>query len=282
MDLPMESALYLKSVMLVLIVSFALLSDNIVVIGNAKALPWSDNSYSCSSSTNNSNNNVPYHRALNQTLSVRGTVNLSDSSIVLKPSMILPSSIFTTRPVDSSFAIDLLDGKGRVLAHYPIDIIESKARVKEWKDIGYISEAVPYHPCTAKITINKDVKELVSQVVSPNVPKIISINVTEDKDGHTNTRLIFPRTSKITIQWQAQDLDKDQLTYSLLYSNDGGRTWPITVADDIAQKLLTLNTDSLPGNSVNLSRFRVIATDGVNTDVRDSDPFSIPILNIGH
>jgi hypothetical protein len=282
MDLPMESALYLKSVMLVLIVSFALLSDNIVVIGNAKALPWSDNSYSCSSSTNKNNNNVPYHRALNQTLSVRGIVNLSDSSIVLKPSMILPSSIFTTRPVDSSFAIDLLDGKGRVLAHYPIDIIESKARVKEWKDIGYISEAVPYHPCTAKITINKDVKELVSQVVSPNVPKIISINVTEDKDGHTNTRLIFPRTSKITIQWQAQDLDKDQLTYSLLYSNDGGRTWPITVADDIAQKLLTLNTDSLPGNSVNLSRFRVIATDGVNTDVRDSDPFSIPILNIGH
>jgi hypothetical protein len=282
MDLPMESALYLKSVMLVLIVSFTLLSDNIVVIGNAKALPWSNNSYSCSSSTNNNNNNVPYHRALNQTLSVRGIVNLSDSSIVLKPSMILPSSIFTTRPVDSSFAIDLLDGKGRVLAHYPIDIIESKARVKEWKDIGYISEAVPYHPCTAKITINKDVKELVSQVVSPNVPKIISINVTEDKDGHTNPRLIFPRTSKITIQWQAQDLDKDQLTYSLLYSNDGGRTWPITVADDIAQKLLTLNTDSLPGNSVNLSRFRVIATDGVNTDVRDSDPFSIPILNIGH
>jgi hypothetical protein len=282
MDLPMESALYLKSVMLVLIVSFTLLSDNIVVIGNAKALPWSNNSYSCSSSTNNNNNNVPYHRALNQTLSVRGIVNLSDSSIVLKPSMILPSSIFTTRPVDSRFAIDLLDGKGRVLAHYPIDIIESKARVKEWKDIGYISEAVPYHPCTAKITINKDVKELVSQVVSPNVPKIISINVTEDKDGHTNPRLIFPRTSKITIQWQAQDLDKDQLTYSLLYSNDGGRTWPITVADDIAQKLLTLNTDSLPGNSVNLSRFRVIATDGVNTDVRDSDPFSIPILNIGH
>jgi hypothetical protein len=278
----MESALYLKSIMFVLIVSFALLSDNIVVIGNAKALPWSDNSYSCSSSTNNNNNNVPYHRALNQTLSVRGIVNLSDSSIVLKPSMILPSSIFTTRPVDSRFAIDLLDGQGRVLAHYPIDIIESKARVKEWKDIGYISEAVPYHPCTAKITINKDVKELVSQVVSPNVPKIISINVTEDKDGHTNPRLIFPRTSKITIQWQAQDLDKDQLTYSLLYSNDGGRTWPITVADDIAQKLLTLNTDSLPGNSVNLSRFRVIATDGVNTDVRDSDPFSIPILNIGH
>ena len=70
--------------------------------------------------------------------------------------------------------------------------------------------------------------------------------------------------------------------YSLLYSNDGGRTWPTAVVEDIRQKSLTLNTDSLPGNSVNLSRFRVIATDGVNTDVRDSEPFSVPIRNMGN
>jgi hypothetical protein len=45
---------------------------------------------------------------------------------------------------------------------------------------------------------------------------------------------------------------------------------------------LTLNAYSLPGSGANLSKFRVIATDGVNTDTRDSNPFSIPILNIGH
>ena len=191
-------------------------------------------------------------------------VNLSDSSISQKPSILLPSSILTTLPDYSHFVIDLLDVKGRVLAHYPIDIIVSTAKVEEWKNIAYISETIPYSPCTSKITINKDYKELVSQVVSPNAPKIKSINVS---DSNGNPRLIFPRTSNISVEWQAQDLDKDDnITYTLLYSNNWGQTWPITIADNIKEDSLTLNANSLPGNSANLSQIRVIATDGVNTD----------------
>jgi hypothetical protein len=276
----MESALYLKSIRFLLITSFAVLSANILVFGDVRAIQESNNYYSCSSITNNNNNNnVSYRHALNQTLSIHGIVNLSDSNIILKPSMIMPSSTLTNRPAYSPFTIDLLDEKGRVLAHYPIDIIVSQAKVEEWKDIAYISEAVPYYPCTAKITINRDDKELVSQVVSPNAPEITSIKVS---DNNGNPKLIFPRTSNITIEWESQDLDKDKLTYLLLYSNDGGLTWPITVADDIVKNSLTLNADFLPGNSANFSQFRVIATDGVNTAVRDSSPFSIPILDIGH
>ncbi len=154
------------------------------------------------------------------------------------------------------------------------------AKVEEWKNIAYISEAVPYSPCTAKITINKDGKELVSQVVSPHAPEIKSINVS---DSSGNPGLIFPRTSNITVEWKAQDLDKDDnITYVLLYSNNGGQTWPITIADDIKENSLTLNSSSLPGSSANLSQFRVIVTDGVYTDVRDSNPFSIPILKMEH
>jgi hypothetical protein len=246
----MESALYLKSITFLLIISFAVLLDNIVVFGNVRAIQESNNYYDCSSITNNNNKNN----------------NVSPST-------------FTNRPVYSPFAIDLLDQKGRVLAHYPTDIIVSQAKVEEWKDIAYISEGVPYHPCTAKITINKDDKELVSQVVSPNVPEIISIKLSDSND---NPKLIFPRTDNITIEWEAQDLDKDKLRYLVLYSNDGGLTWPVTVADDIEKNSLTLNADFLPGNNANFSQFRIIATDGVNTDVRDSTPFSIPILNIGH
>lgn len=276
----MESALYVKSMMmfLLIIICSAVLSDHILLVGNVRAIQESHNySRGCGSSL--TNNNVAYHR-LNQTLSIRGIVNLSDSNITLKPSMILPSSILTTRPAYSHFVVDLLDVKGRVLAHYPTDLIVSKAKVEEWKNIAYISEAVPYRPCTTKITINKDDKELASQIVSPNAPEIKSINVS---DSNGNPRLIFPRTSNITVEWKAQDLDKDDnLTYLLLYSNDGGQTWPMTIADDIKENSLTLNANSLPGNSANLSQFRVIATDGVNTDVRDSNPFSIPILNIGH
>jgi hypothetical protein len=69
------------------------------------------------------------HHVLNQILSVRGIVNLSDSTVILKPSMILPSSSFTTRPIENHFAIHLLDEKGRVLADYPVDIRVSRAKI---------------------------------------------------------------------------------------------------------------------------------------------------------
>ncbi len=277
----MESALHVKSMMMFLltIICSAVLSDNILPVGNVTAIKESDNYYrGCGSSLTN-DNNVASH-GLNQTLSIRGMVNLSDSSINLKPSITLPPSMLTTRPAHSNFVVDLLDIKGTVLTHYPIDMIISTAKVEEWKNITYISETVPYSPCTTKITIYKDDKELISQVVSPNIPELQSVKVS---DSNGNPKLIFPRTSNISVEWKAQDLDKDDnLTYLLLYSNNGGQTWPITIADEIKDNSLTLNASSLPGNSANLSQFRVIVTDGVNTSVRDSKPFSIPILNMGH
>lgn len=277
----MESALYVKFMMmfLLIIICFAVLAAHILQVGNVNAVKESTkHSRSCDSSLTN-NTNVAY-RGLNQTLSIRGIVNLTDSSINLEPLIILPSSILTTRPAYSHFEVNLLDVKGTVLAHYPIDIIVSAAKVQEWNNIGYISETIPYNPCTTKITIIKDDKELVSQVVSTNAPEIKSINFS---DSNGNPGLIFPRTSNISVEWKAHDLDKDDdLSYVLLYSNNRGQTWPITIADNMKESSLTLNASSLPGNGANFSQFRVIATDGVNTDVRDSNPFSIPILNMGH
>lgn len=277
----MESVLYVKfmTIFLIFIICSAVLLDHILRVGNVNAVKESDNYLQGCGSILTNNTNVTHH-GLNQTLSIRGMINLTDSSVVLKPSIILPASILTTLPAQSHFAVDLLDTKGRVLAHYPIDIITSTAKVEEWKNIANLSETVPYNPCTTKITINKDDKELVSQIVSPNAPEIKSISVS---DSNGNVRLIFPRTSNILVEWKAQDLDKnDNLSYILLYSNNGGQTWPITIAEHIKGNSVALNAGSLPGSSTNLSQFRVIATDGVNTDVYDSNPFSIPLLNIGH
>jgi hypothetical protein len=135
-----EYALYFKSIIFVLIISFACLAAKAAVDRNVRAIQEGNNYYGCTHITinniDNKNNNVPYHDRLNQTLSVRGIINLSDSNIVLKPSMVLPFSIFTSRPADSHFAIDLLDEKGRVLADYPVDIIVSKAKVVEWNTIS--------------------------------------------------------------------------------------------------------------------------------------------------
>jgi hypothetical protein len=266
-------------VVFLLIVGSVVLSA--AIIGNATALHEINNSQACHIITDN---NTGFSRKLqfNQALSVRAIVNLSDSNIILKPSMILNSSVFTDRPADSRFSIELLERGGRILSHYPVDLIVSTARVEEWKNVAYISEAIPFNPCTAKFAIKIDDKTLASQVISPHVPMIGFIKVSNGNDTAGKSELIFPRSSNITIKWEAHDLDKDKLTYLVVYSNDGGLTWPTTIGEDIEQNSLTFNADSLPGNSIDLSRFRIIATDGANTDVRDSDPVSIPVRNLGH
>ena len=235
--------------------------------------------YNCRNQLNNGKTDSE----LNQSLSIRGIVNLSAAgdyqSVTLNPSRILPPGLSTPLPTYSTLSIELMDQNGSLLAQYPTDVIVSKAKVEEWEDIGYISEAIPFHPCTAQIIVVNAGEVLAIQKVSVNPPEILSVGVTDERHNH---RQIFPRTSNITVEWEARDLDNDDLTYLVLYSNDGGSTWPSTIADDLNETSVQVSANSLEGNSVNLSKFRVIATDGINTDISDSNPISVPVLRIGH
>jgi hypothetical protein len=51
----------------------------------------------------------------------------------------------------------------------------------------------------------------------------------------------------MTIQWEASDADGDNLTYTVLYSDNGGQTW--TVLDTfLEQESYTVNATELPGS----------------------------------
>jgi hypothetical protein len=200
----------------------------------------------------------------NKTLSVFGTINLSNSSIKLNPFMVLPGSKYTIRPENSSFSIDLLDSKGKALARYPFDPKVYTSIPSNGNKMALISEAVPYPPCVKEIVISKENKELASRNVDDYAPKV---------------RIIYPiggetLTKNITIRWQASDPDGDNLTYYVLYSPDAGRSWQ-SVASGIKDTELRLNLAALPGTTLGL--FRVIATDGVNTGISDSNStFNVP------
>jgi len=202
----------------------------------------------------------------NQTLSVRGIIDLTRSTIKLDPFMILPGSKYTARPTNSSFNINLLDGKGRTLAHYPFEPKMSTKASQSQDKAGILSEAVPYILCTKEIVISKDNKQLASRNVDDYAPK---------------AQIIFPiggetlsLTGNLTVKWQGSDPDGDSLTYFLLYSTDAGRSWQ-TIASDIKATHLTINMGALPGS--NIALFRIIATDGVNTAISDSNStFSVP------
>ncbi|MFL6455054.1 MAG: hypothetical protein ACJ71L_13760 [Nitrososphaeraceae archaeon] len=195
----------------------------------------------------------------NKTLSVYGNIDLTNSSVRLEPFMILPGSKYTTRPANSSFSINLLDSEGKILARYPFNpkistyLPENKHNV-----MALLSEAVPYILSTKQIVISKDGKELASRYISEHTPQV---------------KVIFPNgderfKDKFTIRWQGSDVDGDRLTYSLHYSSDNGYTWQ-AIAKNINESQLTTNVNELPGSTKAL--FRVIATDGVNTAIDDSD-----------
>jgi hypothetical protein len=201
----------------------------------------------------------------NKTLSVNGIIDLTNSSIRLEPFMILPGSTYTTRPANSSFSINLLDNEGKILARYPFNPkISTYVPENKHNIMALLSEAVPYILCTKQIEISKDGNEVASRYVSANAPQ---------------AKVIFPNggeilKDKLTVRWQASDVDGDHLTYFLLYSTDNGFTWQ-TVAKKIKESQLTVNVTELPGSTKAL--FRVIATDGVNTGIDDSDDtFTVP------
>jgi hypothetical protein len=75
------------------------------------------------------------------------------------------------------------------------------------------------------------------------------------------------------VSWTASDADGNPLTYSLLYSNDGGASWQ-TLATSLVSTSLSLNTNQLPGGSAML---RVVASDGLLSGQDTSGAFSVPL-----
>jgi hypothetical protein len=200
----------------------------------------------------------------NKTLSVHGNIDLTNFTTKLEPFMVLPGSEYTTRPANSSFSINLLDSERKILAHYPFNPKESTYIPENKHKMGLLSEAIPYNLRTKQIVISKDGKELTSRNVSDHAPQIRLIS--------PNGGVIFG--DKVNVIWQASDADRNNLTYSVLFSTDVGRTWQ-TVAVNIKESHLTVNLTDLPGSPKAL--FRVIATDGVNTAIVDSDhTFIVP------
>ena len=75
-----------------------------------------------------------------------------------------------------------------------------------------------------------------------------------------------------TINWTANDLDGDTLSYSVLYSADNKQSW-FAVATDLNATTYSLDTSTLPGGTN--AFVRILASDGVNTGQADAGPFVV-------
>ena len=119
---------------------------------------------------------------------------------------------------------------------------------------------VPFYAETTNIQLTHNELMLAERNVTPNPPIV---------------KVIYPNGGEVlgslvthTITWEALDPDGDKLTYALMYSADAGATWQ-PLALDLTENKYKWTIDELPTGS-NYS-VRVIASDGVNVGMDDSD-----------
>jgi hypothetical protein len=121
---------------------------------------------------------------------------------------------------------------------------------------------------TIKLVYNGAQQQLLdTRTVSLNAPQVTITSPV--------TPVAWPAKSTQSLTWNGSSLDGLPLTYSIYYSNDGGTGWTI-LASDLTTPSYSVIVDSMAGGSD--VRFRVVASDGVNTGF-DETPATITIPN---
>ncbi len=104
---------------------------------------------------------------------------------------------------------------------------------------------------------------LAERFFSPNAPTLaISAPVIDSVAG------------TLHLSWSASDPDGDPLRFTLQYSTDNGATWS-ALRTDYPYLEITFGTSLLPGGAQCL--LRVLATDGANTAIAATPPFTMPV-----
>ncbi len=190
---------------------------------------------------------------------------------------------------DGAYAVELRNGS-RVLASYPFKVDftseyhQGSARTgddgpnsphQEEPIVGDpnpteqvdITMAVPWMDGTTSIALTYKGKVLDERPISGNPPAVRFLEPVKDQVWTSGTQKLV---------WEGTDPDKgDVLRYTLLYSYDLGQSWQI-LAQGLESPSYEVDVEGLPGGSD--VRFRVVATDGVNTALAET-PVNISIPN---
>ena len=152
--------------------------------------------------------------------------------------------------IQGNYSIECLDADGKVLSETPFEV----SFYTEYGEVNVTGFAftIPYQSGTKKVVVkyNGELKdEFVLSANSPTV-SVIAPNGGESFSG------------SFTVTWTASDPDGDELSYTLLYSNNEGADWSI-LGMDINETSHAVNTSMLGGGTKCM--VKVIASDGANT-----------------
>lgn len=197
-------------------------------------------------------------------LAVMGMADLEANTAALESVYQISQSATVELPAPGDWEIALVDGADADLAVYPFQPDELTDAEETPGAPAVIAEVVPWAAGTVRVEIRRLGVPLASRAASANAP---TVAVTAPLGGDTLPGGPFQVT------WDGADLDGDTLSYSLLYSHDGGLSWE-TLATGLTVEQLELNTDQLPGGSAML---RVVVSDGFLGGQADSGAFIVPL-----
>ena len=124
--------------------------------------------------------------------------------------------------------------------------------------------ALPHHADGRRIALMQGGNELAGLMASPS-PPVLAIT-------SPGTGASLDASTPLTIAWTASDADGDSLTFTALYSPDGGESW-LPLGVDIAESSVTFNPARIEGGENVL--FRVLASDGFHTTEQTIGPLHV-------
>jgi len=201
-------------------------------------------------------------------LFVSGVMDADGTSVQNKP--VIEVSGTPLLPVAGAYRIALNDASGTELTSVAFEPVKSDTDAVAPGDsterqqsllftVPIPKPAVPI----AEIIVSNNSVEISRVVASSNPPSVV---ITQPIAGQNLD------TDLVTLEWQGSDVDGDALTYTVLYSPDGGSSWtPLAI---------NTSTESYELERIYMSassdaRIQVAVSDGVNTSVSTSDAFSV-------
>jgi hypothetical protein len=162
-------------------------------------------------------------------------------------------------PIGTAYCLDIQNEVGASLSEQCFDLAFKNSDTLESSAVDGFSLMLPYSPGATSIVLKQGATEIETRLISANKPAV-TVN-------YPNGNEVWDATGTYTITWSAEDADGNSLTYSVLYANDGSKWLPI--GTNITTTQLAVSAVELPGG-IN-ARVRVIASDGVNTSLDQSD-----------
>ncbi|MBI3871357.1 MAG: hypothetical protein HY299_22725 [Verrucomicrobia bacterium] len=201
-------------------------------------------------------------------LLVEGKIIPKNNSGYLKPFYHLPVGGFDPANLADAqqqspgpYAIRQLDGAGNLLGSSGISPIELDTHDPDPGVPMPFVQLIPYFPGTRRVQLMNGGKVLIEQAVSRQAPTLTLLPPVLDPVNHS-----------MALRWNASDGDNDPISFIVQYSPDDGVHWQALRAG-YPWLSAVIDTQTLPGGT--RARARVVASDGFNSTVATSAPFTL-------